>query len=116
MENRNPWEHYTVIMKALSDQTRFKIIWLLCNIDSKICSSEIAEVLDESPYNISRHIKILKNADLVYEKKEGTRIFYYYNPGTTAFDHAVKSMVMQLPDNIMEKEVIRCKACLSRRS
>lgn len=115
MINKNPWEQYTVIMKALSDQTRFKIIWLLCNIDLKICSSEIADVLNESPYNISRHIKILKNADLVYEKKEGTRIFYYYNTGTTAFEHALKTMVMQIPDNIMKKEVIRCKDCLGRR-
>ena len=115
MVYQNPWENYTNIMKALSDQTRMKIIWLLCNIDSKICSSEIAEVLEENPYNISRHIKILKNTNLVYEKKEGTRIYYYYNPGTTGFDSAVREMIMQLPSDMMSKEVERCKNCLKKR-
>ena len=113
---RNQWEPYTNIMKALSDPTRMKIIWLLCNIDSKICSSEIAEVLEESPYNISKHIKILKNTDMIYERKEGTRIFYYYNSKATAFDSAIKKMIMHLPAEMMSEEIKRCKYCLNQRT
>ena len=112
----NPWEHYTGVMKALSDPTRFKIIWLLCNIDSKICSSEIAEVLGETPYNISRHIKTLKNAGMIYEKKEGTRIFYYYQTDLDDFDTSVKETVMKLPADMMKDEISRCKQCLAKRS
>ena len=67
MAYKNPWDAYIEIFKALSDQTRLKIIWLLCNIDSKICSFEIAEVLGETAYNISRHVKVLRQAGLIYE-------------------------------------------------
>ena len=67
----NPFEHYTDIFKALSDVTRLKIMWLLLSIDSKICVSEIIDVLCENQYNVSKHLKILKKAGLIYEKKEG---------------------------------------------
>lgn len=33
--------------KTLSNATRLKIVWLLSNIDSKVCVSEIMEVLCE---------------------------------------------------------------------
>lgn len=112
----DPWEHYINILKALSDPTRFKIIWLLCIIDSRICSSEIAEVLGETPYNISRHIKVLKNAGLISEKKEGTRIFYNYRSDLDAFETSVLSTVMSLPTDMMAEEVSRCKIFLDRRT
>lgn len=102
-------------MKALSDGTRLKIIWLLCNIDSKICSSEIAEVLGENRYNISRHIKVLKNAGLIYEKREGSRIFYYYRLERAEFNAAVRQLVKNLPAEMMVEEVNRCRKCLERR-
>lgn len=113
---QNSWEEYTEILKALSDKTRLKIIWLLCSIDSKICSSEIAEVLGENAYNISRHIKVLNNTGLIYEKKEGTRIYYYFKDTDTAFEKAVQNMVLQIPADIMKEEVERCKCCLEKRA
>ena len=116
MAYKNPWDAYTEILKALSDQTRLKIIWLLCNIDSKICSSEIAEVLDETPYNISRHIKVLRQAGLIYEKKEGTRVYYYFDLVDTAFEKAVHDMVMQIPSDLMKEEIMRCRHCLEKRA
>lgn len=116
MAYRNPWESYTEILKALSDQTRLKIVWLLCNIDSKICSSEIANVLGENAYNISRHIKVLRQAGLIYEKKEGTRVYYYYNHLDTNFEKAVYEMIMQIPVDLMKEEIIRCRHCLAERA
>ena len=115
MAHKNPWESYTETLKALSDQTRLKIIWLLCNIDSKICSSEIAAVLGETAYNISRHIKILRQAGLIYEKKEGVRIYYYFDFADTAFERAVHDMVMQIPPDLMQEEIRRCRRCLAER-
>lgn len=115
MEYRDPWEQYIGVLKALSDSTRLKIVWLLCKIDSKICASEIAEVLGESAYNISRHVKVLRNSGLVYEKKEGKRIFYYYNLADTSFDRAVQELIRCIPDELMQEEVLRCRQCLTAR-
>ena len=111
----NPFEHYTVIFKALSDLTRLKIMWLLLSIDSKICVSEIIDVLKENQYNISKHLKILKNAGLIYEKKEGKWTFYHYRTSNDAFDTEVRQTVMTIPKEMMADEISRCQKRLSMR-
>ncbi|GEM02915.1 ArsR family transcriptional regulator [Halolactibacillus halophilus] len=111
----NPLERYTTIFKALSELTRLKIMWLLLSIDSKISVSEIIDVLEESQYNVSKHLKILKNAGLIHEKKEGKWSFYYYLPSEALFDKYVKETVMAIPKDLMTKEIIRCEKRLSMR-
>jgi len=115
MSHPNPFERYTSVFKALSDETRLKIIWLLSTMDSKICVSEIMDVLGQTQYNTSRHLKVLKNAELVYEKKEGKWTFYYYRPSDDAFDTLVKSTVASIPAPLMEKEMLRCRHRLEMR-
>lgn len=117
MENYeiNPWEHYTIILKALSDQTRLKIMWLLLSIDSKISVSEIIDVLGETQYTVSKHLKVLKNADLIYQKKEGKWTFYHYKNNSNAFNLQIQELVMSLPKELMSEEVFRCKKRVSMR-
>ncbi|HML31986.1 ArsR/SmtB family transcription factor [Sporomusa sphaeroides] len=111
----NPLERYTVMFKALSDMTRLKIMWLLLSVDSKICVSEIIDVLDENQYNVSKHLKILKNAGLVYEKKEGKWIFYHYRTSDDNFNIAIRQAVLTIPKELMANEVSRCEKRLSMR-
>ena len=111
----NSWEEYTVIFKALSDPTRLKIMWLLFSIDSKISVSEIIDVLEETQYNVSKHLKILKNAGLIYEKKEGKWSFYYYKSSETPFNKEIRKTVETVPAEFMSKEIKRCKKRLSMR-
>lgn len=105
----NEFEHYTDVFKALSDLTRLKMMWLLLSIDSKISVSEIIEVLKVSQYNVSKHLKILKKAGLIYEKKEGRWTFYHYRGSTGYFDDMVKQAVLAIPGDLMINEVNRCK-------
>lgn len=111
----NPFERYTMIFKALSDMTRVKIMWLLLSIDSKISVSEIIDVLEESQYNVSKHLRILKNAGLIYEKKEGKWSFYYYRHSYDLFDKNIRQAVMSIPKELMTEEINRCKKRLSMR-
>ncbi len=111
----NPWDEYTIVFKALSDLTRLKIIWLLLSIDSKISVSEIKDVLEENQYNISKHLKVLKNAGLIYEKKEGKWSFYYYRVKDDGFDKAIRATVKSIPNNLMDGEISRCQKRLSMR-
>lgn len=114
-EKLNPFEHYTDIFKALSDVTRLKIIWLLLSIDSKICVSEIIDVLCENQYNVSKHLKILKKAGLVYEKKEGKWSFYHYCGSTGYFEDMVKKAILTIPEDKMVNEIDRCNKRLAMR-
>jgi len=117
MENYeiNPLERYAVMFKALSDMTRLKIMWLLLSVDSKISVSEIIDVLGENQYNVSKHLKILKNAGLIFEKKEGKWTFYHYLSSEDAFDIEIRRTVLTIPKGLMTDEVSRCKKRLAMR-
>jgi len=111
----NPFEEYTTIFKALGDTTRLKIMWLLFTVDLKVSVSEIIDVLGESQCNVSKHLKILKNAGLIYEKKEGRWSFYYYLENDNKFHEYIQKAILQIPKEYMKEEVIRCKKRLSMR-
>jgi len=106
---------YIKIFKALSDMTRLKIVWLLINIDEKICVSEIVEVLEEHQYNVSRHLRILKDAKLIEEVKEGKWVFYYLTSINNEFWHLLQNSISIIPEKEMKKELTKCKTLLIKR-
>jgi DNA-binding transcriptional ArsR family regulator len=60
--------------KALADGNRRKILILLKGED--LTAGEIADKFNISKPSISHHLKILKNADLVDDRREGQQIYY----------------------------------------
>lgn len=62
---------FETIFKALGEPTRFKIIKLLA--DRELCVCDLEEVMQISQPRISQHLKVLKHAGLVNERKEGQR-------------------------------------------
>ena len=63
--------------KALSDKTRREILKLLNNRD--MSAGEIAEHFDMSKLSISKHLDILREAELVSSEKKGQFIIYSIN-------------------------------------
>lgn len=64
-------------LKALADPTRREILNLLKN--GKLPAGEIVEHFDITPAAISRHLSVLKDADLISDTREGKFIFYELN-------------------------------------
>ncbi len=64
-------------LKALADPTRREILNLLKN--GKRSAGEISERFDISAAAVSRHLSVLKDADLVEDTREGKFIFYELN-------------------------------------
>ena len=64
-------------LKALSDPTRREILNLLKS--GKKSASEISEHFDITAAAISRHLSVLKDADLIEDTREGKYIFYTLN-------------------------------------
>ena len=60
-------------LKALADPTRREILNLLKG--GKKSAGEICEHFDISAAAISRHLSVLKDADLVYDTREGKYIY-----------------------------------------
>lgn len=65
--------HEVDIFKALADPTRLRILETIKNKERCIC--EIIPATGKSQPNVSQHLKILKNAGLIEERKEGNKIF-----------------------------------------
>ena len=63
--------------KALSDPVRRDILVLLKK--GRLSAGEIGSHFDMTGATVSYHLKILKKADLVWEKKEKNFIFYELN-------------------------------------
>lgn len=72
----------TAVFKALADTTRRQILFQLR--DGELSAGEISSRFDISGPSISRHLGILKNADLVAERREGNRIIYRLQPESLA--------------------------------
>lgn len=64
-------------MKALADPTRREILNLLKS--GRKSAGEIADHFDITAAAISRHLSILKEADLIEDSREGKYIFYTLN-------------------------------------
>jgi ArsR family transcriptional regulator len=62
------------MFKALGDDTRLRILFLLQQKD--LCVCEIVKILDVSQSKASRHLAYLKNAGLVEDRREGVWIYY----------------------------------------
>jgi DNA-binding transcriptional ArsR family regulator len=61
------------VFKALADPTRLKI--LECVKDGEKCICKIIPYTGKSQPNVSQHLKILRTAGLIEERKEGTYLF-----------------------------------------
>ena len=64
--------------KALGDETRLSIVRLL--MGKELCVCDIIDAFNISQPAISHHLKILKNAGIVNDTREGKWIYYSLNP------------------------------------
>lgn len=67
-------EAHSSKLKALSDATRLKILYLLS--DKELCVCEIIYALNKPQSSISHHLNILKNLGFITGRKDGVWIHY----------------------------------------
>lgn len=62
------------LFKALSDETRLRIIVLLTH--GELCVCDIMASLELPQSTVSRHLAYLRNAGLVEDRREGVWMYY----------------------------------------
>jgi len=72
-------EQITKIFKALSDETRLRIINLFIKSNQQICVCELMDALKLPQYTISKALGVLKNSGLLIYEKEGLWAYYKLN-------------------------------------
>ena len=72
-------------LKALADPIRREILFLLKK--EKMAAGDISNHFSVTQAAISRHLSILKDADLIRDKREGK--FIYYEINTSVFEEVI---------------------------
>ncbi|MFI5232145.1 MAG: ArsR/SmtB family transcription factor [Gemmatimonadales bacterium] len=65
---------------ALSDETRLEIVERL--IGGERCVCELTDLMDAAQSRLSFHLKTLKDADIVTDRREGRWVYYTLNRAT----------------------------------
>lgn len=89
------------LMKALSDETRVRILNILKDGDLCVCEIEILLGINQS--NASRHLNKLANARILDYYKMGQYVYYKINGDTIREYPFMKEIV--------EKETVKLKQC-----
>ena len=82
------------LFKVFGDTTRIRILYVL--FESEMCVCDIAEILNMTQSAISHQLRVLKQARLVRNRREGKQIYYFL-----ADDH-VRTIIGQGMDHIAE--------------
>ena len=83
------------LFKLFSDTTRIKILFSL--FESEMCVCAIAELLGMTQSAISHQLRILKDANLVGNRREGKTVYYYLS------DDHVRAIVAQCFEHLIEE-------------
>lgn len=95
------------VFKALSDLTRLRIVHLLTRAGKELCVCEFVDALEEPQYNVSRHLKELRQAGLLRERKEGRWVYYSLNEDGDNFKDSLFKLVRSI--SIVKEDVKRLK-------
>jgi len=60
--------------KALGDETRLKVV--RCLLSKQFCACDFSEYIKKDQTTISRHLKILVEADILCSEKKGRNVIY----------------------------------------
>lgn len=96
---------YAEKYKALADETRLRILYLLLHTKSELCVCELTDALEIPQYNISRHLKILKNASLVVERKDGRWVQFQIADKKSPFIESLLTSIRHLPALQLKKNM-----------
>ncbi|SHL08136.1 ArsR family transcriptional regulator [Alicyclobacillus tolerans] len=97
------FESMAEIYKALGDKTRLHMLALLAK--DELCVCELVAILDMSQPSVSQHLRKLKQAGLVKERKTAQWVFYSING--TVFP-LLNQTITLLPD--VSEEIERLKS------
>lgn len=86
------------LFHALSDETRLEIIELLRRGERCVC--ELTDTLDAAQSRLSFHLRVLKDAGIVRDRRDGRWIYYELDP--EAFEET-EALVSGLKPTALER-------------
>jgi len=91
------------LFHALSDETRLEIIELLRTGERCVC--ELTDTLDAAQSRLSFHLRVLKDAGIVRDRKDGRWV--YYELDCEAFEE-VETLVSGMKPRVLKQSASCC--------
>ena len=98
------------IFKALSDETRLRILKLLEN--GELCVCDVVAALDMIQPRVSFHLRVLKKAALLKGRKQGKWMHYKIDDSDLFKRLILLSVLEKITGNTLEEDKKRLKAFL----
>lgn len=101
------------LFRALSDETRLRIMVLLSKNELCVCQLEWALQLSQA--KVSRHLAVLKNAGLIQDRREGLWIFYSLTKHKNELERIIQKYLKEYlfkKHNLFKKDVVNMKKCV----
>lgn len=92
-------EDIVKVFKALSDETRLRILTLI--EQQELCVCEVMQILNMGQSRISHHLNILRDAGLAKARRKGTWTFYSSAGSESSLYHA---RIMEILNNWIKKD------------
>lgn len=102
--------------KALSDETRLRILALLIN--GEMCVCDLMAILDLPQSTVSRHLAYLRNSGWVEDRRQGVWMYYRLTDDGEPFDSGLRQLLRQhlakLPQATRDREALaKFRGCKS---
>jgi ArsR family transcriptional regulator len=103
----------TSIFKALSDETRLRIVKLLEH--GELCVCDIVEALDLIQPKVSFHLGVLKEAGFVRDRKDGKWIHYRFDESDAFRRFLILSVLERMPEDKIVRDKKRLNTWLEQK-
>ncbi len=102
------------IFKALSDETRLRILKLLEH--GELCVCDIVAAFDMIQPKVSFHLATLKSAGLVKDRREGKWMHYKIDDSDLFKRMLLLSVIEKIPENVMKEDMKRLEDFLGNKA
>ncbi|ENK0838709.1 metalloregulator ArsR/SmtB family transcription factor [Clostridium botulinum] len=97
------------LFKALSDETRVRILILLYK--QKLCVCQMCGIMGESQPKISKHLARLKSIGLIKDERQEQFIYYYLNYENELLKDLLHKIILNLENSSIIKKDLNNLEC-----
>jgi ArsR family transcriptional regulator len=91
------------ITKALSDETRLRVLMALRG--DELCLCQLVDLLQLAPSTVSKHIALLQQAGLVERRKDGR--WRFYRLADDHFSSATEQALVWVTESLADEPAVR---------